>query len=86
MTTLVKSNNFVVRAFYQLNDLIKLGYHYRFTHSKVDITTGDANKPLKKSAKVKGDISAYGTSFIYDSTNNPVRPTAGFKSIARWSL
>jgi outer membrane protein insertion porin family len=65
---------------YRLNEFVSLGIHYRWRYTHVDIEESDPSYQLRKEAHIQGHISAIGATLTYDSTNNPVQPTEGFKS------
>lgn len=73
-------------ASYQVNPFLKTTWHYRLKNTVVDIsskakhTDEDPDDSLRMQAKNSGLISAIGVSLSYDSTDNPQRPSTGFKS------
>lgn len=70
-----------LRAHYNLNQFMRIGWHYRLKYTKVDVTSeGDHITLLRKESHVNGLISATGPTFQYDSTNHPIKPTKGFRS------
>lgn len=74
----INSFGFTPRASRMLNAFMRLGFHYRYRNSQVDVS--EHKRRLHKIAKIHGAISGIGTSLQYDSTNHPQEPTKGFKS------
>jgi len=70
---------YTIHGTYDINAFMKTGVHYRIRRSDLEIREGDAPKGLLKDAHT-GVISAIGTSYMYDSTDSPMRPTNGYKS------
>lgn len=72
-----------LHANYQYNPYLRVGTHYRIKYGDYHIDDDDHDddcKSLKRQARNDGIISAVGLSWLYDSTNHPVKPTCGFKS------
>lgn len=68
-----------VHTTYLWNEYLKYDIFYRARHSSIDIR-GDEDPVLRKEIESTGFISALGFSVIFDSTNNPRRPTSGLRS------
>ena len=83
-------NDYFTRAYsaqlfasYPINAFMKLGTHYRLTHSFIklkNIHHKKRNDQLIHESKNGGLISAAGATLSYNSTNHPVLPTKGLKS------
>lgn len=70
-----------LRAHYNINQYMRAGWNYRITYGKVDLTSeGRHISQLVRESHIHGLISATGPTFLYDSTNHPVKPTQGFRS------
>lgn len=76
----IESSGLTIRGMYPLNQFMKYGAHYRLKYTVIDVSESHPSHMLKEEARNSGLISAVGSSFIYDSTNHPLRPTDGFKS------
>ncbi len=76
----IESFGFTPRASRMLNTFVRLGFHYRYRNSVVNIT--NHNHELHGLKHDAGAISGIGTMLQYDSTNHPIEPTKGFKSRA----
>jgi len=74
----INSLGFMLRTSRMLNTLVRLGFHYRYRNSQVDVI--HHKHTLKDLHRDGGAISGIGTNLQYDSTNHPVEPTKGFKS------
>ncbi len=64
-----------------LNAFTSFGGHYRINDSNVRITDGKKSQQLREAAKHDGLISGAGLQLSYNSTNHPLRPTDGLKSV-----
>ncbi|MBA3721911.1 MAG: outer membrane protein assembly factor BamA [Parachlamydiaceae bacterium] len=88
-----------LRAHYNINQFVRLGFHYRLKNGFVFLHTHEEESEarhyhdyreleglhdLRREAHIHGLISAVGTSLSYDSTNHPIKPSKGFRS--RFSL
>lgn len=70
-----------VFTYYQVNAFVRAGWHYRLTHSDINLPGHYRGNPSLMAAKnAHGIVSAAGTSWTYDSTDNPVNPSNGIKS------
>lgn len=70
-----------LRAHYNVNQFLRAGWHYRITYGKVELSaSGHRISQLEKESRIHGLIIATGPTFLYDSTNHPIRPTKGFRS------
>ncbi len=71
-----------VFTYYQVNAFVRAGWHYRLTHSDVNLPGHYCGNPALMAAKnAHGMVSAVGTSWNYDSTDNPMTPSNGIKSV-----
>ncbi len=70
-----------LRAHYNINQYMRAGWHLRITNGTVQLS-GDGHQisQLQRESHIHGLIIATGPTFLYDSTNHPVRPTKGFRS------
>jgi len=75
----VKTYGGNVHATYIFNDFLKHNVYYRANHTNTHVKNHKSIL-LNEEAANTGFISAIGTTLIYDSTNNPRRPTCGFRS------
>jgi len=75
----VNSTGFSLHAAYPVNPFVRIGWTYRLKHATINFA-GDTTKDLRHEARHNGMISAIGHWVSYDSTNNPMVPTRGFKS------
>lgn len=88
----IDSSSINIHAGYQVNAFLNAGLHYRLTFADVKLS-GDVKEKehrerkahehgpsLVKESKNDGLISAIGGNLMYDSTDNPNRPSSGFKS------
>jgi outer membrane protein insertion porin family len=75
---------FNIHGHYQYNPFLKVGIHYRLKYADIHVDDDDDDvdncKKLKKQARNDGLISAVGLTWLYDSTNHPVKPSRGLKS------
>lgn len=69
-----------IHADYQLNAFMRTAVHYRLKHTHLIIGGDDISEKWREEADNSGTISAIGNSLIYDSTNDPLRPSEGIKS------
>lgn len=80
-----------VRGFYDVNQYVRFGLHYRIKNGDVALhTDGESSSgsmseaigiwELRHESNIKGLISAVGGSLTYDSTNHPVKACRGFRS------
>ena len=71
----------VLRANYDINAFLRWGLQYRLKNGSVDLHHHASEiGALEREANIHGLISAVGTSLSYDSTNNPIKPSKGFRS------
>ncbi|CAF24450.1 unnamed protein product [Candidatus Protochlamydia amoebophila UWE25] len=71
----------ILRANYNINQFVRFGVQYRLKNGVVHLGhRGDHIPKLEHDAHIHGLISAIGTSLNYDSTDHPIKPTAGFRS------
>jgi outer membrane protein insertion porin family len=75
----IEATGFTLHGGYQLNPFVKIGLHYRLRNTHVNVSN-DAPEQLREEARNSGIVSAVGASWIYDSTDHPVRPSDGLKS------
>jgi len=75
----VNSTGISLHAALPINEFVKVGWNYRLKHARIHFS-GDTSHDLRHLARHNGMISAIGHWVSYDSTNNPVMPTAGTKS------
>lgn len=72
----------VLRGKYTINQYLKVGLHYRIRDTDVRLINSETvNELLQDEASNSGLISGAGIGLFYDSTNHPVEPTEGFRSI-----
>lgn len=70
-----------LRASYDINPFMRWGLQYRLKNGSVDLRRrGSHIDDLEKESNIHGLISAVGSSLTYDSTNDPVKPSEGFRS------
>lgn len=70
-----------VHAHYNINQFMRAGWHYRITYGKVELSSeGEEINTLRRESHIHGLICGTGPTFMYDSTNHPIRPTEGFRS------
>ncbi len=74
-----------IHATYICNEYLKHALTYRLLHTNVSVS-GQQTAALDQAAQKTGCISAAGTSFNYDSTDHPRRPTNGFRSRLLYEL
>lgn len=85
------STGFTLHAGYQVNPFLRTNWHYRWKNTDVVLEKNhDCEKSgcgnycthnaLRKQAKQSGLVSAIGTSLVYDSVDNSIRPSNGFRS------
>lgn len=83
----IEANGVGLHASYPLNAFLRFAWHHRFRHTEVLLDNDAAqNRSLREEAQNDGIVSASGLSLIYDSTNNPVCPTNGFRSRLEFEL
>lgn len=69
-------------TYYQVNAFVRAGWHYRLTHSDITLPKHfHGNEALMSAEKAHGMVSAFGSSWTYDSTDSPTNPRNGIKSI-----
>ncbi len=66
---------------YPLNIYQTLGLHYRIRNSSVQLTGPEESKELERAKMNSGLVSAAGFSFCYDTTDHPIMPTWGIRSL-----
>lgn len=89
----IKTYGGLVNATYQLNQFMKLGWHYRLKHTDIETSGGliyeeqykyyykqESGAFLSKESHNDGMVSATGLTWTYDSTDHPSKPTQGIKS------
>lgn len=89
----IKTYGGLVNATYQLNQFMKLGWHYRLKHTDIETSGGleyeerykyysksESGPLLSVESKNDGMVSATGLTWTYDSTDHPSKPTQGVKS------
>lgn len=89
----IYSYGLTLHATYVCNPFLRVGTHYRLKYSDIDIDDDDDCDDgddddcgyddcaaLKKQGRNDGLISALGLTWLYDSTNHPIKPTCGLKS------
>ncbi|MBS4164997.1 Uncharacterized protein NEOC65_000043 [Neochlamydia sp. AcF65] len=89
----IKTYGGMVNATYQLNQFMKLGWHYRLKHTDIQTSHGllyeeqykydakhEGGASLVEESHNDGMVSATGLTWSYDSTDHPAKPTQGFKS------
>lgn len=77
----INASGFELHAVYPLNQFMRIRPHYRFKYTDISVDS-EAPRRLRREARNSGAISAIGLTFTYDSTNHPLFPTKGFKSVA----
>lgn len=77
----IKKEGFTLHAKRPINAFVRVGLYYRLSGSHmVVLKKKEPTKEELEDAKIKGTISAIGTSLTYDSTDSPFRPWEGFRS------
>lgn len=89
----IKTYGGTVNALYQMNQFMRLGWHYRLKHTDIEtegnleykeaykrIVKHEHGASLEEESKNDGMVSATGLTWTYDSTDHPSKPTCGFKS------
>lgn len=89
----IKTYGGTVNAIYQMNQFMKLGWHYRLKHTDIETSGGlvyeeaydrivksESGPSLVEESRNDGMVSATGLTWTYDSTDHPSKPTKGFKS------
>ena len=89
----IKTYGGTVNAIYQLNQFMKLGWHYRLKHTDIETSGGliykelydyyfkdDSGASLVEESRNDGMVSATGVTWTYDSTDHPSKPSKGIKS------
>lgn len=91
----LESAGLYLRATYDVNQFVRTGYYYRLknsyanTHIHDDVEEAREEHDreelkglyqLRREAHIHGLISAVGATWIYNSSNHPVKPTNGFIS------
>ncbi|MDF2577926.1 MAG: omp85 [Chlamydiales bacterium] len=72
---------FNLHATYPINEFLYWRLHYRFASPKMRIIDREkAPKEMLRDEKIKGRVSAVGSSLMYNSTDSFYRPTKGFSS------
>lgn len=69
-----------IYASYPLNAYWSFGSKYRFKHAQIDVSNS-ASKKEKQAREGTGNVSAASFSMNFDSTDNMMKPHAGFRSI-----
>lgn len=73
--------SFNLHAIYPINDFVFYRAHYRFSSPKIKLENPEkASFELRRDAKIKGRVSALGSSIIYNSTDSFYKPRKGFYS------
>lgn len=89
----IKTYGGTLNAVYQLNQFMKIGWHYRLKHTDIETSGGlvyeeaydrivkhESGPSLVRESRNDGMVSATGLTWTYDSTDHPSRPTKGIKS------
>lgn len=76
----VKDSGFTLRAAYECNAFTRVSNHYRISYTDTHYDKKATNETKRKEGKSHW-ISAFGTSWQYDSTNHPLRPNCGLRSV-----
>lgn len=89
----IKTYGGTLNAIYQLNQFMKLGWHYRLKHTDIETSGGleyeefydyfvkhDSGGSLVEESRNDGMVSATGLTWTYDSTDHPTKPCKGVKS------
>ncbi len=89
----IKTYGGTLTAVYQLNQFVKLGWHYRLKHTDIETSGGlvyeehydrkvkhESGASLVRESRNDGMVSATGLTWTYDSTDHPSKPTRGIKS------
>ncbi len=76
----VNTFEFGIHGLYTVNQYVRVGTHYRLRDSDIAIKSLNPSKSLQDEVDHSGIVSAVSLSLTYDSTNNPIKPTNGFRS------
>jgi outer membrane protein insertion porin family len=89
----IKTFGGTLNAIYQLNQFMKIGWHYRLKHTDIETSGGlvyeelydyfvkdESGASLVQESRNDGMVSAIGATWTYDSTDHPAKPTRGIKS------
>lgn len=89
----IKNYGGTLNATYQINQFVRLGWHYRLKHTDIETSGGlvyeemydrivknESGASLVEESKNDGMVSATGLTWSYDSTDHPTKPTKGIKS------
>lgn len=88
----IKTYGGTLNAIYQMNQFMRLGWHYRLKHTDIEVAGNIEHKEkekrkrhkhgasLEEESKNDGMVSATGLTWTYDSTDHPTKPTKGYKS------
>ncbi|MFQ5729128.1 MAG: outer membrane protein assembly factor BamA [Waddliaceae bacterium] len=90
----IRGYGLTVHATYECNAFLRVGTHYRIRYNDVhyskhhdddndddqNSTKNHGGRTVRDAAKNDGIISALGLSWLYDSTDSPLKPTCGLKS------
>lgn len=89
----IKTYGGTLNAIYQLNQFMKIGWHYRLKHTDIETSGGliyeeiyervienESGASLVEESRHDGMVSATGVTWTYDSSDHPSKPTRGIKS------
>lgn len=89
----IKTYGGTLNAIYQINQFMKLGWHYRLKHTDIETSGGlvyeeiydyvvkhESGASLVEESRNDGMVSATGVTWTYDSTDHPTKPKKGLKS------
>lgn len=82
----IKTYGGTAHATYIMNAFLKYELYYRATHTRVSLQNDTSNPLLLEQARNSGLLSGIGNVWIYDSIDNPRKPTNGFRSRLSYEL